>query len=294
MVAALLLGLLLCGFALAVDFPKAAYGFQSDEASYYTLGHSLARDGDFAFDRGISRASTRSSRPARKASSSRRAGRAGSMAQRVPVDRARGRARHARRSPLLRQVLRVSAGRGAVRPGVRDQRLSRAARGAAVAEPARGLLVPARPQRADGGAGLRCGVLRRLGGARLLRLDHAGDLQPVAGRARPVLRPVQDGEPRGAARRRLVEPLPARRRRAVLGAAIIGVAAFSKPTNAALAVPIVAAALLRRDWRIGASAALAFVPRAAGCAASTSRPAARSTIRAVIAPPTTRPRDSHS
>ncbi|HWJ54803.1 MAG TPA: hypothetical protein VNR90_01280, partial [Vicinamibacterales bacterium] len=48
-VAALLLGLLLCGFGLAVDFPKAAYGFQSDEASYYTLGHSLARDGDFAF-----------------------------------------------------------------------------------------------------------------------------------------------------------------------------------------------------------------------------------------------------
>ena len=44
--------LLLGGFALAVDFPKAAYGFQSDEASYYTLGHSLARDGDFAFDRG--------------------------------------------------------------------------------------------------------------------------------------------------------------------------------------------------------------------------------------------------
>ena len=37
-----------------------------------------------------------------------------------------------------------------------------------------------------------------------------------------------------------------------LGAAIIGVAAFSKPTNAALAVPIAAAALLRRDWRIGA------------------------------------------
>ena len=34
-----------------------------------------------------------------------------------------------------------------------------------------------------------------------------------------------------------------------LGAAIIGVAAFSKPTNAALAVPIAAAALLRRDWR---------------------------------------------
>ena len=50
-VAAILLGLLLTGFALAVDFPKAATGFHSDEASYYTLGHSLARDGDFAFER---------------------------------------------------------------------------------------------------------------------------------------------------------------------------------------------------------------------------------------------------
>ena len=51
-VAALLLALLLTGFALSVDFPKAAHGFQSDEATYYTLGHSLAADRDFAFDRG--------------------------------------------------------------------------------------------------------------------------------------------------------------------------------------------------------------------------------------------------
>ena len=29
-VASILLGLLLTGFALAVDFPKAAFGFQSD------------------------------------------------------------------------------------------------------------------------------------------------------------------------------------------------------------------------------------------------------------------------
>jgi len=51
-VAAILLTLLLAGFALAVDFPKASLGFQSDEATYYVLGHSLAEDGDFAFDRG--------------------------------------------------------------------------------------------------------------------------------------------------------------------------------------------------------------------------------------------------
>ncbi len=50
-VATVLLGLFLLAFALTVDFPKAAFGFQSDESTYYTLGHSLARDGDFAYER---------------------------------------------------------------------------------------------------------------------------------------------------------------------------------------------------------------------------------------------------
>jgi hypothetical protein len=49
--ACLLVGLLLLAFALTVDFPKAAFGFQSDEATYYSLAHSLARDGDFAYER---------------------------------------------------------------------------------------------------------------------------------------------------------------------------------------------------------------------------------------------------
>ncbi len=44
-------GLLLLGFALSVDFPRAAYGFQSDESTYYSLAHSLAEDFDFAFER---------------------------------------------------------------------------------------------------------------------------------------------------------------------------------------------------------------------------------------------------
>jgi hypothetical protein len=45
------IGLALLGFSLSVNFPKVAYGFQSDEATYYSLGHSLARDLDFAFER---------------------------------------------------------------------------------------------------------------------------------------------------------------------------------------------------------------------------------------------------
>ena len=50
-VASLALGLVLVAFALSIDFPKAAYGFQSDESTYYSLGHSIAKDFDFAFTR---------------------------------------------------------------------------------------------------------------------------------------------------------------------------------------------------------------------------------------------------
>lgn len=35
--------------ALTVDFPRAGYGFQSDEATYYMMGHSLAEDGDLTY-----------------------------------------------------------------------------------------------------------------------------------------------------------------------------------------------------------------------------------------------------
>src|SRR6478672_13545120 len=50
-VASLLLGVALVGFALSVDFPRAAHGFKGDEATYYTLSYSLARDYDFAYTR---------------------------------------------------------------------------------------------------------------------------------------------------------------------------------------------------------------------------------------------------
>jgi len=50
-VATLLLGLLLLGFSLTVPFPVVGFGFQSDEATYYSLGHSLAQDRDMQFQR---------------------------------------------------------------------------------------------------------------------------------------------------------------------------------------------------------------------------------------------------
>ena len=51
MLATLLVGAGLLGFALSVDFPRAAHGFKGDEATYYSLTHSLARDFDFSFTR---------------------------------------------------------------------------------------------------------------------------------------------------------------------------------------------------------------------------------------------------
>ena len=37
--------------ALTVNLPKATYGFKSDEATYYMMGLSLARDGDLTYER---------------------------------------------------------------------------------------------------------------------------------------------------------------------------------------------------------------------------------------------------
>src|SRR3954470_1003888 len=44
--------LLLCVYgtlALTVDFPHAAFGFKSDEATYYMMAYSLTEDGDLAY-----------------------------------------------------------------------------------------------------------------------------------------------------------------------------------------------------------------------------------------------------
>jgi hypothetical protein len=46
------LGLVLCAWAVTIDFPKVTGGgFFSDGATYYSLAHSLASDGDFSFRR---------------------------------------------------------------------------------------------------------------------------------------------------------------------------------------------------------------------------------------------------
>lgn len=39
------------GLALTVDFPRTAFGIHSDEATYYMMGHSFAADGDISYRR---------------------------------------------------------------------------------------------------------------------------------------------------------------------------------------------------------------------------------------------------
>jgi hypothetical protein len=49
--AAGLLGALLLGVAVSVDFPRASFGWKGDESTYYMLTYSLVRDGDFTYER---------------------------------------------------------------------------------------------------------------------------------------------------------------------------------------------------------------------------------------------------
>jgi len=46
-----LVAVVLLGWALSVNYSRAAYGFFSDASTYYGLGHSIATDGDFEFRR---------------------------------------------------------------------------------------------------------------------------------------------------------------------------------------------------------------------------------------------------
>ena len=74
------------GLALSVDFPHASYGFQSDEATYYMMAHSLARDGDLDYRRAgsgarLARVSERSIRRVSQAGANHRL----SDERRIPV-----------------------------------------------------------------------------------------------------------------------------------------------------------------------------------------------------------------
>jgi hypothetical protein len=259
-VAAILLGLLLTGFALAVDFPKAAHGFQSDEASYYTLGHSLARDGDFAFERAdLARVYTEFATGPEgiflKKGRARWVERTGSFpwvrlasAPDPRADRlyfAKSFAYPLAAAPfvwlfgtggflVLHAVLlslsllaayRFLRARSEATPALAYAAIFFVASAAPVYFV---WITPEVFNLSMGVLGLFCGLYRLV----------SPDPPPGAGWWGRFLRGA--GGP-------------------LLGAAIIGIVAFSKPTNAALAVPIACGALLRRDWRTAIGASLAFV-----------------------------------
>ena len=46
-----IVGVFLLGLALSIDFPKAMGGFQGDASTYYSLTYSIVLDGDFTFER---------------------------------------------------------------------------------------------------------------------------------------------------------------------------------------------------------------------------------------------------
>ncbi len=259
-VAAVLLGLLLTGFALAVDFPKAALGFQSDEASYYTLGYSLARDGDFAFER-VDLARVYVEFPTGPEGIFLKKGRTrwfeGSdsfpwirlaSAPDPRADRlyfAKSFAYPLAAAPfvwlfgtggfLVLHAVLLSLSLLAAYWFLRARSQATPALayaaiffGASAAPVYFVWITPEIFNLSLGVLGLFCALYRLV----------SPDAPPGSGWWSRFLRGA--GGP-------------------ILGAAIIGVVAFSKPSNAALAVPIAAGALLRRDWRTTAGICLAFV-----------------------------------
>ena len=141
------------GLALTVDFPRAAMGIQSDEATYYMMGHSLAEDGDLTYRREdlVRVWSEFPSGPSglflKTRARHRRCRADAASAVRLDPHRAGSRPE----AILLRQGVRLSAVRGAVRAALRHERLSRASRDAARARRLVRLPVPACADERDAG-----------------------------------------------------------------------------------------------------------------------------------------------
>ena len=183
---------------------RAAFGFQSDEATYYMMGHSLAEDGDLDVSPRGPRA--RVARvpvgPVRRVPEEGTRPESCGPPAAPPFfhDRSAARSRH--RAALLRQVLHLSAVRRAVRPAVRHQRLPAAPRRCCCrwSCSAAYLFLHARVAGRCPSLLLAAGVRHGVGRAGLLRLDHAGAVQLLARAARLLLLALQGG--RGAATRR--------------------------------------------------------------------------------------------
>ena len=184
------------GLALSVDFPRAAFGFQSDEATYYMMAHSLAADGDLEYRRADLVRVWREF-PSGPSGVFLKLGR--TVRARVnaafPFLHVLVRPGPGQAAAVLREVVHVSARRRAVRVAVRHERISPAPRVAARTCRRGGLCLPGGPESVASRVGPGERILSRFGRTRLSGVDDARAVQPGDGDAGVLLLVVQASDP---------------------------------------------------------------------------------------------------
>ena len=103
------------------------------------------------------------------------------------VHRRQQRAGRRRHAAVFRQIVHLSARRITVRPFLRDERVSHAARVVARRRRPLRVFIPAHTAGRGGRRAARVGVRHGVGGAGVLRVDYAGAVQLHAGRLRVFL-----------------------------------------------------------------------------------------------------------
>ena len=201
--ASALLGILLLGFALSVDFPKAnGGGFKGDESTYYVLAHSLARDFDFQFERkDLIRVWEEYSGPnGIFLKRGKDIGISGSAS--FPFFRWQKREDPERETPSLRvEVLHLSARRRPVRVSVRHERIPGISRAPSRARSAGHLsLHPGGDEVELGVAAAGPRISRRLSHSRVFRVDGPRAVQFLSRPLRRVLLGLQGGRERASIR----------------------------------------------------------------------------------------------
>ena len=228
-------------WALTVDFPAGRYGFQSDDATYYSLGHSLADDFDFEYRREDLVRVWREFPSGPEGIFLKRGRDVDVCARRgLPVRARRPRPDPRRHAALLRQVVtstRLSRRRSCCCSAPTVSRAARAccSRWSSCAP------MPVPGARSHPVAALlfasRSSCVGRAG---LHRVDHAGALQlragDCSGTSSGATRKWSAPRCRCRAALRWLLAHRVRRRRRLL----LGIATFSKPTNVLLIAPLAA------------------------------------------------------
>jgi hypothetical protein len=228
---------------LSIDFRRPAWAFKGDEATYYSLAHSLARDGDFTFER----------KDLVRVWEEYSGGPEGIFLKRGKKIRLHRSDRfpYVRWDKLEDPVrTRLYYSKSFIYPLAAapfvfvfgTERVPGAARAVALPEPAGGLHVHRRAgEYATRRPRLRGGVSRRLGGAGLFRLAHPELFNLSLAMWAMFLWSYKEVTPaRGFLGSAGSD---------YLAAALVGVLTFSKPPHAILMFPLVALLVFRRKWR---------------------------------------------